>query len=134
MQDNIFHHKQSYIIVDIDKNAIEFLLNNEHKYKTINIILNNINDEIYRNILLILDKLDKRIVLTSLSVLTDKFAKKICDKYSKIYLNRNDKLVLTNGNKNIVFEDTLMGIKMIEIKQNSKNQRIFKRESIIKKC
>lgn len=130
--ENVFHHKQSYIIIDIDENVNNFLLDNKNKYKTINIILNDIGDEIYGNISAFLEKTDKKIVLTSLSVLTNKLAKRLCEKYPKTYLNRNDKLVLTNGSKDVIFEDTFFGVKMTEIKPNGKTEKIFRRKPIMK--
>lgn len=127
---NIFYHKRSCIVVDLDKDTKEFLITNEKKYKTINIILNNINEDIYRNISTILEELNNKIVVTSLSVLTDKFAKNIYElNKKKILVNRNRKLILANGHKKTIFEDDLIGIKKIEfIKDEMISQNYFIRD------
>lgn len=132
---NIFYHKRNIIVIDILTEQIDFIIKNQKQFKCINIILNNIDNESYNNILKLIDNTSNKIILTSFSVLTHKFAENIYkNNKEKVYINRENKLVLAKcKTKEIIFSDTFKGVEMVEYKNNKINNKIiFNRKPLIK--
>lgn len=129
---NILRHKKSIITIDVDNETKKFLLENKSSYKTINIILNETSEQNYSNIIYLIKKLNKKFVITSLSLLTERTAKSIATQFKdKVLLNRCNEFILSQTNKTIVFTDDIKGVKMEE-KTNKTISKIIKREPLIK--